>query len=103
MKDKSLSRLIYLFAIIGLSSYLVAHSSYLDNESKRIVNYLFGISFFVVSISLWIKAISSSFFLDGLDSASHQSLETFFLLLYPLLTKEARAKWKNKINARKNL
>ncbi|THF55361.1 hypothetical protein [Pseudothauera rhizosphaerae] len=101
MKEKVLSRLIHIFAIVGISSYLLAHGSYLDNESKSIANHLFGISFGVVSLSLWLKAISSSFLLEGLCSSSARNLEDFFVFFYPLLTKEARVRWKNKINAKK--
>lgn len=103
MKAATLSRLTIAFAIVGIASYVLVYGGFVDGESEYIAKHVLMVSFGAVPVLLWLKAVSSSFFLQGLCGSSLLNLETLFMIFYPVLTKEARVAWKDKIEAKRLL
>jgi len=101
MKDRTLSFLILFFCLLGIISYLfMGESIGLESDRRRVVSYIFAVSFGAVPL-LIIQKIVSRLFLSGLSRVRLSTLEGLFVFYYPFLTKEAREEWRACIEEKK--
>jgi hypothetical protein len=101
MTERTLSRLLLASTLIVIVGFVVMEFVFPDVAMPGYIKYGYAVVFGAAPILLMMKIISR-IFLIGLQGQPLSSIEQMFIILYVLLTKEAREEWRSYINNQKD-
>lgn len=91
MRNKTLNTLIYVFLFLTIAgAFLVSGDISKSGAVMKFIRKIYVIQFGITTLLLICK-LASSMFLDSLKGRPISTIEAWFIIYYPILTKEARA------------